>query len=204
MSHNLIATVISFLVLSSVGIRAQTIESLFLERLHAFNATTTSIQSDFVQTRRLAIMEEPLISKGKFYYKKPGLMKWDQQLPTPYYFIINGNKVIRFNGKERKVMSSSSPQIAHFKDFILGTIDGSMFESNKYSSLFIKNNNFIRVELLPLQKTMAKRLEKIELVFVYKSMVLKELIITEVGGDKMEIVFSNWQINTIENNTIFN
>jgi len=191
-------------MLSFLNLLAQTTESIFLERLHTFNLTTTSIQSDFVQTRTLEILDEPLISSGIFYYKKPGLMKWNQELPSPYYFIINGSNVIRFDGKERKVMSSNSPQIAHFKDFILGTIDGSMFESDKYSTSFIKNDNLVRIVLIPQQKSMAKRLEKIELVFEYDKMMLKELVIAEVGGDKTEIIFSNQQINTIKNNAIFN
>ncbi len=189
------------LVASSVF--AQTTASVFLKKMQDVNASTQSINSDFVQTRRLSIMNNPLISSGKFYYKKPGLMKWDQQLPTPYYFIINGNKVIRFDGKERKVMPSNSPQISHFKDFILGTINGSMFTSKKYDAIFKKNNNLITVELVPLQKSMLKRIEKIAMTFDFETAVLRALTITEVGGDKMEVVFTNHQINTIIDNAIF-
>jgi len=194
----------SSLLLGSSFLFAQTTESIFLDRLHTFNADVISIQSDFEQTRSLAIMEEPLISTGKFYYKKPGLMKWDQQLPTPYYFIINGDNVIRFDGKERKVMSSNSPQIVHFKNFILGTIDGSMFESDDYAALFTRSGNLIKIELLPQKKSLARKIDRIELEFGYKKMMLKKLVITEVGGDKMSIVFTNQQVNTIENNTLFN
>ncbi len=198
------AIITGILVLGSSRLHAQSTKLIFLERLQTFNLTTISIQSDFEQTRSLAIMEEPLISSGKFYYKKPDLMKWDQQLPTPYYFIINGTKAIRFDGNKRKVMSSNSPQIAHFKNFIMGTIDGSMLKSDDYATLFTRNGNLIRVELLPQQKTMAKKIEKIELLFEYDKMMLQQLIITEVGGDIMDIIFTNQQLNVIENNTIFN
>jgi len=192
-----------FFVLSAPSLLAQSTEQLFLKKLQESNSATQSIQSNFVQTQQLAIMEEPLISSGIFYYKKPGLMKWDQQLPSPYYFIINGETVTKFDGKKRKIMSANSPQFAYFKEFILGTISGDMFTSKKFATTYVQKEEVILIELRPLQKTMLKRIEKINMVFEFETSSLKELMITEVGGDKMEIVFSHHQINTITDNTIF-
>lgn len=195
---------IGFVVtLSSPSLSAQSIEQLFLKKLQETNNSTQSIQSDFVQTHRLAIMEGPLISSGTFYYKKPGLMKWDQLLPTPYYFIINGEKIIKFDGKKKKEMSSNSPQFSYLKEFILGTINGDMFTSEKFDATYKKDNGLVLISLRPLQKVMLKRIEKINMVFEFDTATLKELMITEVGGDEMEIVFSKNQVNTITDNTIF-
>jgi len=183
---------------------AQDIKSDFLERMKMVNAETSSIESDFVQERTLSIMEDVLISSGKFYYKKPGLMKWDQLLPSPYYFIVNGNKVIRFDGKKRKVIPASSPQVSHFKDFILGTVNGTMFESKEFLSTFSRIDDEVTVILLPQQREMKKRIEKIQLIFAYDKMVLMELIIFEKGGDSTAIYFSDQKFNSISDSSIFN
>jgi len=183
---------------------AQDIKEDFLQRMNEVNAKNTSIESDFVQKRTLSIMDEVLISSGKFLYKKPGFMKWDQLLPSQYYFILNGDRVIRFDGEKRKTISASSPQVSYFKDFILGTVNGSMFESKQFISTFSKVNDEVRVVLLPQQKEMKKRIESIQLVFSYDKMVLIELIIMEKDGDKTAIYFSNQKFNTISDSSIFN
>jgi len=194
----------TLLAISIVTSAQQSIKEDFLQRFYASNDTITSIQSDFVQIRTLSIMEEPLVSSGQFTYKKPELMKWDQQFPTPYYFILNGANVIRFDGEKRKKIAANSPQVSYFKDFILGTVSGSMFESEQFLSTFTKKGDKIKIVLVPQQKTMLKRIGKIELVFGYGKMVLLELTLVEAEGDKMAVHFSNQKFNTITSNAIFN
>ena len=152
---NLLIPFLTFTIIAN----AQDIKEDFLQRLNTSNDTVTSIQSNFVQTRTLSIMEEPLISSGEFTYKKPELMKWDQQLPTPYYFILNGVNVIRFDGEKRKKIAANSPQVSYFKDFILGTVNGSMFESEQFLSTFTKMGDKVKIVLIPQQKAMLKRIE---------------------------------------------
>ncbi len=129
---------IIFSVLTVVAASAQDVKEEFLQRMQITNAEVSSIHSHFVQKRTLSIMEDVLVSAGEFYYKKPGLMKWDQQQPTKYYFILNGTKVIRYDGQKRKIIPANSPQVSHFKDFIMGTVNGTMFESEQFLSTFTK------------------------------------------------------------------
>ncbi len=191
-------------ILSVIATSAQDIKQEFLQRMNTANEEISSIQSDFVQKRTLSIMEDILISSGEFFYKKPGLMKWDQQLPSQYYFILNRAKVIRFDGQKRKVISANNPQVAHFKDFIIGTVNGSIFESEQFLSTFTKTDNKVTIVLIPQQKSMKKRIESIQLVFWYDEIVLLEVIIMEKGGDMTAIYFSNQKFNTITDITIFN
>ena len=191
-------------MLSVTTISAQDIKKDFLQRMESFNAAINSIESDFVQERSLSIMEDVLVSTGRFYYKKPGLMKWDQLQPSEYYFIVNGNKVIRFDGKKRKEIPANSPQVSHFKDFILGTVNGTMFESDQFLSTFSMVDDEVTIILLPQQREMKKRIDKIQLTFSYDKMLLNELVIFENGGDKTSIYFSNQKSNTITDNSIFN
>jgi len=192
-----------FLVLTS-EIRAQDIKDEFIARMKSYNSQVNSIASDFIQQRSLSIMEDVLVSSGEFFYKKPGLMKWDQQQPSEYYFILNGDKVIRFDGKKKKTIPANSPQVAHFKDFIIGAVNGSIFENKLYETEINKNGNRVMVILMPQQKAMSKRIEKIHLEFDYEKMILLNLILFEADGDKTTIHFSNQQINTITDLSIFN
>ena len=195
---------ILFSVLTVIAASAQDVRQEFLQKMQTSNAEISSIHSHFVQKRTLDIMEDVLVSTGEFYYKKPGLMKWDQQQPTKYYFILNGAKVIRFDGQKRKIIPANSPQVSHFKDFIMGTVNGSMFESEQFLSTFTNTGKEVIIVLIPEEKAMKKRIEKIRLVFEYEKMVLLELLIMEKGGDTTAIYFSHQKFNTITDNDIFN
>lgn len=179
------------------------IQDEFLRKFNEANHKMTSIQSDFTQERHMQIMEEPIISTGKFYYKKPGLMKWDQLTPSPYYFIVRGEKVIRFDGKKRKELSVNNPQVSYFKNFIMSTIDGSIFESNQFETIYATKGDNYHVILTPKDKNMLKRIEKIILTFNNSTMALTELKILETGGDKMNITFTNQEFNGVTDNSIF-
>jgi len=181
----------------------QGIEDEFLKKFNEANQKMTSIQSDFTQKHVMQIMEEPIISTGKFYYRKPDLMKWDQLTPSPYYFIVTGDKVIKFDGKKRKELSVNNPQVSYFKNFIMSTVDGSIFQSKQFETLYTTKGDNYHVLLTPKDKNTRKRIEKIILTFDNSTMALTELVIKETGGDKMIITFTNQQFNIIEDNSIF-
>ena len=86
----------------------------------------------------------------------------------------------------------------------MGTVNGSMFESEQFLSTFTKTDNEVIIVLIPEEKAMKKRIDRIRLVFEYEKMVLLELLIMEKGGDTTAIYFSNQKFNTITENDIFN
>ena len=180
------------------------IKEEFLRKYQESNTKINSIESDFVQKHHMQIMEKPIISTGKFHYKKPGLMKWDQQTPQPYYFIVKGDKVIRYDGKKRKEISANNPQVSYFKNFILGTVDGSLFESQQFDSDYFKEDGIYVITLSPKEKTMQKRIEKIILLFDVKTLALSQLKLIEPEGDFMLITFMNQKFNSIQGTEIFN
>jgi len=196
--------VLSLLLVSPIGvIGQQDVKSDFLSRLKVANKGLTSIDSEFIQEKTMSIMTGVLTSSGKFYYKKPNLMKWDQLQPSPYYFILNGNEVKRFDGKTVKVISANSPQVSYFKDFIMGTVDGSLFESEQFEASYVKVGGTIEVTLIPLKKSMKKRIKKMVLVFDNEKLILLNLTMFETGGDQTAIKFVNTSLNTITDNSIF-
>ena len=86
----------------------------------------------------------------------------------------------------------------------MGTVNGTMFESEQFLSTFTKTDNEVIIVLIPEEKAMKKRIDRIRLVFEYEKMVLLELLIMEKGGDTTAIYFSHQKFNTITDNDIFN
>jgi len=179
------------------------IKTDFMERISGFYDQLHTLKSNFEQVKTISIMTEDLVASGVFYYQKPGLIKWEQKVPDAYYFLINENEIIRFNGHKRQKLSPSSPQAVIFKDFIMGTVDGSIFYDSRFSSTFSKVDNAIVVELVPKEKTIKKRIGKIILHFDYTTTYLNTLVIEEMDGDKTLINFFMQQINIDLNLTTF-
>ena len=61
---------------------------------------TTSVSCEFVQEKHLTMMEEVLISNGRFLFKKENKVRWEYTDPITYAIIINDNSfTINNDGK---------------------------------------------------------------------------------------------------------
>jgi outer membrane lipoprotein-sorting protein len=196
---------IQLFVLSVVlvfSLKAQKLEveeftSLFREK----NAKIRSITCDFKQVHDISVFPEPQLSSGKFYYRYPEKIKWEQLLPSKNYFVFNGNDVFISDGT--KVEKANNPQTLGFRKFFIGMMDGSIFTSDEFESTFTKVGNSILVELSPQKKIVKSQLEKISFSFDADTLLLKEFTFYEVGGDKRTATLFNHQINTLVDDGAF-
>ncbi len=46
-----------------------------------------SVKAEFIQEKHLKILKKPLISKGIFYYKSPGSLRWEYFSPVSAAFL---------------------------------------------------------------------------------------------------------------------
>ena len=175
----------------------------FLSKLKKFNQENSSLTADFNQVKSISLMNSLLKSSGKFYYSKPEYLLWDQEEPSIYKFKLKGNKVELTQGNSTQVISSNNPQVVHFKNFILSTINGSIFDSDQFDSEFIRNGDQMEINLIPKNKMLKKRVSSLFLRFDYEQSLLQFLRINEVGGDYTEITFTNQKLNSITDTKIF-
>ena len=54
-----------------------------LEKMEKSSNALHSLQCDFVQSKRMKILNKDMISKGVLYFKKPDKIRW--QYTTPYH-----------------------------------------------------------------------------------------------------------------------
>ncbi len=167
----------------------------FADRLQAHYRTVTTIQADFTQHKESALFEEPLTSKGKFYFSKPDQIRWEQVSPTASYFILDGKGVIQFDGKSTKKSTGGNAQLNVFREFILKTVDGSILKDPNFRQTYTPGPGIMEVHLEPLDRRMAKRLDAIQLVFDGKTLLLERLKLVESNGETTEITFLSQQLN---------
>ena len=190
-----LANLILIIILSIPGF-IQDQDAVFAKKLQDHYKTVNSISADFMQRKQSLLFDEPLLSKGLFYYENPDKIRWEQLTPSANYFILNKEEVIQFDGKSVKKSSGLNLQMSIFRQFIVSTVDGSILNDPSFEKSFQSKNGKMRISLVPLDKRMAKRLVKLELTFDEKTLLLDQLKMYESQEDFTEISFTNQKINT--------
>ena len=108
-----------------------------------------SLEADFVQTRRAAVLSEPQISTGHLVYRAPDYMQWAYTSPQEVVWEIDGDQ------------SNVSPQIQKLLRMIMASIAG-----NGESDQTLKRESrrlFRSVEIImDEQNEVARRVEMVE------------------------------------------
>ncbi|MDR1172681.1 MAG: outer membrane lipoprotein carrier protein LolA, partial [Bacteroidales bacterium] len=92
----------------------------FRQRLAAENRFT-AIECDFTQYKHLTIMDEPLVSSGKFYYERDDKVRLDYVKPSPYLIVLDGQKVKITSGGKSNVYDMSSYRMVTVMKSILSS-----------------------------------------------------------------------------------
>ena len=82
-------------------------------------AVIVSLEADFVQTKTVALMNEPQVSTGHLVYRSPDYMQWSYVKPQAITWEIDGNK------------SNVNPQIQKLLRMIMVSISGNNQEDEK-------------------------------------------------------------------------
>ncbi|WP_057937566.1 LolA family protein [Algoriphagus resistens] len=197
-----LVTLLLFITLSA-PVFAQDQDAAFATKLQEYYKTVKSITADFTQHKQSVLFDEPLVSKGLFYYENADKIRWEQQEPSATYFILSKDELIQFDGESIRKSTGLNMQMSMFRQFILSTVDGSILNDPLFDKSFHGKNGKMSITLVPMDKRMAKRLAKIELVFDEKTLLLDELKMFENQNDFTEIIFNNQRINTAIPASIF-
>ena len=85
-----------------------------LDGIQSFYAQANDLTAQFEQTYTYTVYGRKQMSTGVVYFKKPGMMRWDYQKPTPKVFVADGRTLWVYEPTEnqafrRKLSSSQLP-----------------------------------------------------------------------------------------------
>jgi len=173
------------------------IESFRL-RLSTENKQFTNIECDFVQYKYLTIMDEPLVSSGRFYYQQDDKIRLDYFQPSPYLIVLNGQKVkIVVGGKTNVYDMSAYQMITMIKSMLSACLFGDFSGAGRdYRMSVTEDKTVYQVNIEPLNRRMKRYLQKIEISFDKKDFSVNQLLVREPSGDSTRHVFSNKKFNS--------
>lgn len=172
-------------------------ETASFKKLITENASETqSLKSDFIQEKHLTMMEEVLISKGRFMFKKENNVRWEYLSPINYTILISNSQfVINNDGKVSSYNSESNKLFKEINNMILMAIQGNFVNDPNFTGLFYENELKYLAVLKPQDEILKNILENIEIYFDKSTLGVAEVKFIEPEEDFTLIKFHNRKQN---------
>jgi len=171
--------------------------STFIKKSNELSQNITTIESDFIQKKHLSFFSEDVSSKGKFYFKKENMLRWEYTSPIKYIMVMNQDKFyVKDNNKVTTFDVKSNKMISEINEIMISCIKGNILKDDEQFKISYYENNLIYlVKLAPLSSKMNEYIQRIELYFSKTNFTLTELWMIERSGDYTKISFRNKKIN---------
>lgn len=198
------------MTLGLANAHAQTMKKIihmqdFEKRLTREAETIQSIASDFTQVKYLDILDEKIISKGKFYYQKSDKICMEYARPVNYQIVINGSRLkIVADGKKSVMSLSSNRMMNQMQDMLTACMIGDLSKmSSDYKLEYFENDSHYLVKIKPVNKAIQAYISEIEIYLDKKDMSVHKLRLTETAANYTEYEFYNKRFNDLKDETMF-
>ncbi len=166
------------------------------EGVRKASAEMNSLSSKFIQEKHLTMMDEVLISKGRFLFKKENNIRWEYTTPIRYAIIIRGDRfVINNDGKISEFDTGSNRLFKEINNMILMAISGNFVDNPDFKASFFENDTFYLVSLKPQNERLGDILQSIDIYFDKKDFGVRKVKFVEPGDDFTLIVFTDQRVN---------
>jgi len=188
---------ILFSVAQEKGFKPVENSSELKKQLNTLTANSQTIQSDFVQEKHLSFLSENIISKGKFAFKNPNLLRWEYAEPINYIIVFNNkNILISDDGKISSFDTQSNRMFSEINNMMVGTIQGSLFnDSERFNVKYFESEKQYLLELEPKMSEMKGMLKTIKIFIDKSDNSVAGIIMIETSDDYTKIDFVNRQLN---------
>ena len=207
MLRSFLMIVAFFSVLSMTGQTKLTKEQEkdVLEKMEKSSNALHSLQCDFVQSKRMKILNKDMISKGVLYFKKPDKIRWQYTTPYDYIFIMNGDKVQIKSTKSTKNIDIQGNKIfRQVTSIILNTITGGgLKNSPDFDVELFKLNDVYFAKMRPKKREVMQVYSSIEVYFNASLTMVESIKMIEKSGEYTVVKLISPKVNNPINENVF-
>jgi len=178
------------------GFKPMQDEAAFKQKLAESSRATNSIKSNFTQEKNLSLIEEKVISRGTFLFKKENKVRMEYTQPFKYLLIINGDKVIiKDQQKSNSFSAGSNKLFSAINNIIIDCVKGTALENKNFThKLFSGEKNYL-IQLSPVKKDLKEFFTSINIYLDKNDYSVANIDMIEPSGDNTFITFINKSIN---------
>jgi hypothetical protein len=179
------------LVLPAIAADAPEADAAFTEVAQRLAAPAV-LRGNFTQSRKIALLERPLQSSGRFLLSDLGLY-WRQEQPLASVMIADGKRLLQQidNGPLQVVDVAKNPMVLTFSTSFLSIFNGSEAElRNHFAVEFAAAEDDWSIQLTPATYPLSEAIETINL---RGREYIEELTVTSRSSEETVIRFSDLQ-----------
>jgi outer membrane lipoprotein-sorting protein len=165
------------------------------ENIRAAASRVDSISADFVQEKHLPILARPLISEGRLFYRRPDALRWEYTSPVKSVLLMHDGDARRFVQSDGGLVEDASVRLQAMQ-FVMPEISGWLggrFQDNPLFHASLNGTN--KILLAPKDPSMARFIQRIELLMSERPGVIDEVLIFESDDAFTRMIFSRTQVN---------
>ena len=167
----------------------------FVTKISSETKEIKTLQSDFVQTKKMDFLDKNIITQGKMSLKSPNTLSWKYTKPYQYSIIFKENKIFINDQGKKSSVDAKSKTFEKINKLIVGSSNGKMFSDPEFSVVYLKNASSNIAKFTPKSAQLLKYIKQIELQFPKNQSTVFQFNMTEASGDTTNIVFKNTKIN---------
>lgn len=176
-----------------------------LDAISQAAAQTRDMECDFVQTKKIRLLNRNMVSSGMMSYRQPDKLRWEYQAPYAYVFVVNRNKVQILNNSRKDIIDADKNKIfREIVNIMLGSVAGTCLsdESSFRTTVTVASGEYIAT-LVPQKKELRQMFASIVMHFNPKQGVVVRIEMNESKGDITVIELKNIRKNTDFNDSRF-
>jgi outer membrane lipoprotein-sorting protein len=167
-----------------------------LREIERAQADTRSLSARFVQTKHLSLLEEPLVSRGRFVFAKPDRVLWAIEEPQPVRVVIAGDDV-RLEGvskgdRSALAMSPLSTMLSQLAAIFAGSIE-KLEEGFEVTA--VDDGTNVQLTLTPRREAWKRMFQVVRLRFERPLLAVHRIELEDALGDRLEIELSELERN---------
>jgi len=180
-------------------------DTSLLREIEEAASSINSLACEFRQEKHLAMFDEVLISRGRFYFQKPDRLRWEYLEPVRMGFVLAGRKGKRWNEIDGKEISFDPQKERGMKVLQKQLLAWATFDlkwlQKKYS-IKILDRNPVVLFLRP-KNTKQQILDYLSIIFAEDRKTIDTIELHEKDKDFTRIKFINPEVNVILPEDIF-
>ncbi len=158
-------------------------------------ASLRSLQADFEQVEYSASISTPLSEKGKFYFQKPDLMRWEYLTPEKYTYVYKGGVSLAYYPEDNQLYRHTlSPEEKDSDVFSILTGKKTLEDNYEIepASFPTESKNFVQIKLVPKKEG---EFSYVLLEVNERTWLIEKALFFDWAGNKREFRFSRIKVN---------
>ena len=176
-----------------------------IDEISKASQAVSTVQADFTQTKRLKMLNDAMVSKGRMWCTQPNRLRWEYTTPYASLFLLNDNKVLFRNSKHNNTLNANRhKRIREMIRIMIPSNLGKVLQEKKdfHTSTETTDNQHI-LTLTPQNRELKQMFSRIVLYYDRKQSVVTQIEMYEKSGDSTTIQLSSIKKNIVINPSVF-